>query len=131
AVLPLPGCAVIVNVVAVPTWGLAEAVIAAMGSGSTVIVPRADGAPTVVVVVPDVEVDPIPAVAVTLAVLFVVSFVVAAPFASVVTTAGVIDPLSVLKVTGTFATRLPLVSLTVALTVACPPLEIVEGVAVS
>src|SRR4051812_866978 len=92
AVPPVPGCAVIVNVVAVPTWGLAEAVIDAIGNGSTVTVTLAIGAAVVVVVVPDVVLPATPAVAVTLAVLVVVRIEVAWPDASDVATAGSVDP---------------------------------------
>jgi hypothetical protein len=96
---------------------LLEAVIAATGSGSTVTVTLAVGAGTVVVVVPDVVEDATPAVAVTFAVLLVVSFVLALPLASVLTTAGLTEPLSVLNVTGTSAMRFPPGSLAVAVIV--------------
>jgi hypothetical protein len=131
AVPPVPGCAVILNVVAVPTWALAEVVIDAVGSGSTVTVTVADGADVVVVAVPVVEEDPTPAVAVTLAVLVVVSVALARPVASVGTTEGLTEPLSVLNVTGTFVMRFPPTSLTVAVSADRPPLETVDGRAVN
>jgi hypothetical protein len=132
AELPMPGSAVTLNVVAVPTWGLLEpeaSVIEAIGSGSTVTVTVCVGAGVVVVVVPEVDVEPTPAVAVTLAVLFVVSVVVARPLASLGTTAGLVEPWSELKVTGTSERTFPPGSKTVAVIVEWPPLEIVDGTA--
>src|SRR5437762_1918302 len=103
----------------------------AVGSGSTVTVTLAVGGGAVVVVVPDVVEDATPAVAVTFAVLLVMSVVVARPLASVETTAGANEPLSLLNVTGTSARTFPPASLTVAAIIDGLPLETVEGSAVT
>src|SRR3954470_9248888 len=75
---------------------------------------------------------PTPAVADTVVVRDVVSEVTARPFASVLTTVAVNVPLppavpvvevSIAKVTGTPASRLPLMSATVAVIVAVPPVD--------
>lgn len=90
----------------------------------------ADGAEVVVVSSPDVEIAPTPAVAVTLAVLLVVSVVVALPFASVVAIDALREPLSVVNVTGTPAITVPLASLTVAVIAEWPAGKIEAGSAV-
>src|SRR5438093_6007240 len=68
----------------------------------------------VVVVFPSEPVDVVvmPAVAVTFAVLFVVSVVVAMPLTSVLATLTLSDPASVVKVTGTPTSALPPASVT-------------------
>src|SRR5438128_1633805 len=94
-----------------------------VGGALTVTVTLAEGAGVVVVPLTLA----MPAVAVTFAVLLAVSVVVAVPLVPVVTTAGFTDPLSVLNVTGTPASTLPPESLTVAVIVERPPLEMVAG----
>ena len=61
------------------------------------------------------------AAAVTFDVLSVVSVVCAFPFASVLTTAALSEPLSVVNVTGTPGSKLPFVSRTLAANVLEPP----------
>src|SRR2546428_8018462 len=92
------------------------------------------GGAAVVVVVPPVPVpvlvDATPAVAVTLAVLFVMSMVCALPAESVVATLGETLPLSVVKLTGMPASTFPFGSSTDAVIVDVPPMaEIVSGLA--
>ena len=124
---PAPGCTTIVNVTGTLTCAFADAEIDAVGNGSTVTVTLAVGAAVVVVPLVDAKPD----VAVTLAVLLVVSTAVALPLESVVTTEAFIEPLSVVNVTGTPPTRVPVASLTLALIVEEPPGAIVDGIAVS
>lgn len=92
----------------------------------TLMVTLADGA--AVVVVPDTE--PIPAVAVTFAVLLVVSVVRARPSASVVSRLGETLPASVVNVTRMPVNALPLESNTDAVIVELPPVaDTVVGLA--
>ncbi len=71
-----------------------------------------------------------PAVAVTVAVLVVVSFVAAFPPASVLTTPALNEPAVVLNVTGRFGNAFPLMSRIVAVIVLSPPAAgTVEGLA--
>src|SRR5437773_1120226 len=107
---PAPGCAVIVKVTGIPTCAFPDAEIDIVGSGSTVTVTLPEGAGVVVVPL----VDATPYVAVTLAVFVVVSTALALPLASVVTTEEFNEPLSVVNVTGTPATKLPPASLRLA-----------------
>src|SRR5262245_53174795 len=83
----------------------------------------------VVVVLPSepVLVVGMPAVTVTFAVLFVVNTDVATPFASVLATDELNEPLSVENVTGTPIRMLPPVSLTRPLMVDDPPLDDTTG----
>jgi type II secretory pathway pseudopilin PulG len=124
---PVPGCTVIVKVTGTPTCGVPAVEIDTVGSGSTFTVTLAVGAAVGVVPV----VPATPDVTVTLAVLVDVRTAVATPLALVVATDGLTAPLSVEKVTGTPATMVPPVSLTVAEIVDDPPGEIVDGEAVT
>ena len=98
-----------------------------LGAPFTLIVTDALGAVVAVEPVP-VDAAETPAVAVTLAVLFVVICVVAVPVPSVFAIDALRLPLSVVKVTGTPGSRLPLESKTFAVSVDVPPLaETVPG----
>jgi hypothetical protein len=111
------------NVTGIPTAGVAgEAVPTVIVEAAlTLIVTDAVGA--AVAVEPDpVEAVDTPAVAVTLAVRFVVIVVVAVPVTSVVATDALSVPLSVVKVTGTPGNKFPPESKTLAVTVDVPPL---------
>ena len=108
----MAGVTVIENVVTVPILGLADPdakLIVTVGRADTDIVTSADFVP--------------PAVADTVAVLFVVSVVRAMPVLSVLTTGALNVPDVVVKVTGTPAIELPEASTTTALSVLVPPFE--------
>jgi hypothetical protein len=109
------------NDTAWPTPGLAGAGVPIVNDAVALTVTVTDAFGAAVVVVPEEDVTP--AVAVTFAVLEVVRLVRATPAVSVVDTDDVTVPASVVNVTGTPPSGLPLESLTVADTVDVPPLD--------